>query len=130
MGIFSKLFGDSNALPVEEKVLPWIFLTNEAQLERIKKDSFQKVQVIFKHSTGCGISSMVMNKFVKNFNLDVMAVDLYYLDLLSYRSVSDAVAFQFQVVHQSPQLLIIKDGEVVHSASHYDIDANRISDFI
>ena len=129
MGIFTKLFGDTTVTK-EEKVLPWIFLTNTTQFDAIKKASFIKPQAIFKHSTRCGISSMVMKKFVKNYNLNKDEANLYYLDLLTYRNVSDEVGYQFQVLHQSPQILIIKNGEVVHTASHYDIDANRITDFI
>ncbi len=129
MGIFKKIFG-STTVKKDEKVLPWIFLTNINQLEDIKKKSTKKLQIVFKHSTRCNISSMVMNKFVKNYNLTKNDVDLYYLDLLNYRNVSDEVGFKFQVIHQSPQMLIIKNKEAVHSASHYNIDASRIFEFI
>jgi bacillithiol system protein YtxJ len=70
---------------------------------------------------------MVMNQFVSKYDLDAN-LDLYYLDLLSYRAVSDEVGYKFQVMHQSPQLLIIKNGITVAHASHgaiNDIDLNR-----
>ncbi|WP_179377308.1 bacillithiol system redox-active protein YtxJ [Winogradskyella wichelsiae] len=113
--MFKKLFGSSE--PKEEKILPWQALTDSSQLETIVEKSKTKTQVVFKHSTRCGISSMVMKQFVSAYDLD-LNVDLYYLDLLSYRSVSDEVGYKFQVMHQSPQLLVIKNGIVVTHASH------------
>jgi len=113
--MFKKLFGSSE--PKEEKVLPWIALNSIKQLDSIAEQSNTKTQFIFKHSTRCGISRMVMNQFVAAYDLDLNA-DLYYLDLLSYRDVSNEVGYKFQVLHQSPQLLVIKNGVVVAHASH------------
>jgi bacillithiol system protein YtxJ len=125
MGILNKLFG-SSAEQKEEKVLPWIFLTSIDQLEEIEKKSFKKPQILFKHSTRCSISSISMNKFVKNYNIEQEVADLYYLDLLNYRDVSNEVGYKFQVQHQSPQVLVIKDGVTIYDASHYAIQANEI----
>lgn len=123
--MFKKLFGSSE--PKEEKVLPWLPLTQVDQLNAISEKSKTKTQFIFKHSTRCGISRMVMNQFVSAYALDTNA-DLYYLDLLNYRDVSNEVGYKFQVMHQSPQLLIIKNGVAVAHASHgavNDMDLNR-----
>ncbi|QXP78982.1 MULTISPECIES: bacillithiol system redox-active protein YtxJ [Winogradskyella] len=113
--MFKKLFGSSE--PKEEKILPWQALTDISQLDTIAEKSKSKTQVIFKHSTRCGISSMVMKQFVSDYNLDIN-IDLHYLDLLSYRNVSDEIGYKFQVMHQSPQLIIIKNGVVVSHTSH------------
>ena len=129
MGLINKILGSSN-VKKEEKVLPWIFLTSESQLEEITKKSFEKTQVIFKHSTRCSISSISMNKFVRNYTVPVEDADLYYLDLLNYRSVSDEVGYKFQVMHQSPQVLVIKNGEAVYDASHYAIQTDKILELI
>jgi len=129
MGLFNKIFGSSTEQK-EEKVLSWIFLTSESQLEEITRKSFEKTQVIFKHSTRCSISSISMNKFVRNYSIPVEDADLYYLDLLNYRSVSDEVGYKFQVMHQSPQVLVIKNGEAVYSASHYAIQTDKILELI
>ncbi|AEH02771.1 bacillithiol system redox-active protein YtxJ [Lacinutrix sp. 5H-3-7-4] len=128
MGIFNKIFGDSSQ-PKEEKVLPWIPLTAISQLETIAEKSKSKTQIIFKHSTRCGISRMVMNQFIDAYNLD-LNVDLYYLDLLNYRETSNEVGYKFQVMHQSPQLLIIKNGVVVAHASHGAINELELEKFI
>ncbi|MDT0557561.1 bacillithiol system redox-active protein YtxJ [Ichthyenterobacterium sp. W332] len=132
MGLINKLFGTSSASATnkEEKVLPWIALTTIGQLSSIEEKSKTKTQVIFKHSTRCGISRMVMNQFTAAYNLEDANVDLYYLDLLSYREVSNEVGYKFQVMHQSPQLLIIKNGVTVAHASHgaiNEIDLQRFN---
>ena len=127
MGLINKLFGGS-AEPNEEKVLPWIPLSELSQLDTITEKSATKTQVVFKHSTRCGISRMVMNQFVEAYNLTENDLDLYYLDLLNYREVSNEVGYKFQVIHQSPQLLVIKNGVVVAHDSHgaiNEIDLNR-----
>lgn len=113
--MFKKLFGSSE--PREEKVLPWILLTSLDQLQEISEKSKGKTQLIFKHSTRCVISRMVINQFIENYNLETNA-DLYYLDLLSYRDISNEVGYKFNVIHQSPQLLIIKNDIVAKHASH------------
>jgi len=128
MGLINKLFGGSSE-PREEKVLPWITLSELEQLDTITEKSSTKTQVIFKHSTRCGISRMVMNQFVSAYNLTENDLDLYYLDLLSYRDVSNEVGYKFQVIHQSPQLLVIKNGVVVAHDSHGAINEIDLSRF-
>lgn len=128
MGLFNKFFNASSE-PKEEKVLPWQALTNVNQLVEIEKRSLAKTQLIFKHSTRCGISSMVINQFVSMYDLDTNA-DLYYLDLLNYRDVSNEVGYKFQVLHQSPQLLIIRNGVAVAHASHGTINELELKKYV
>ena len=128
MGFLKNIFGSSE--PKEEKVLPWIPLNDIQQLEHISNKSKTKTQVVFKHSTRCGISRMVMNQFVERYDLTEKDLDLYYLDLLSYRDVSNEVGYTFQVMHESPQLLIIKNGVVVVHASHGAINSVDLQQFL
>lgn len=97
----------------------WKELTDEGQLETIKAESKQAPTLIFKHSTRCSISNMAKGR------LDNMAdtnnATFYYLDLLRHRSLSDKVATEFNVHHESPQLLLIDDGECVYEESHNGI---------
>lgn len=125
--MFKKIFGSSE--PKEEKILPWIPLTSTEQLSTIEDQSKTKTQLIFKHSTRCGISRMVMNQFVAGYDLDLNA-DLYYLDLLSYRDVSNETGHKFQVLHESPQLLVIKNGVVVAHASHGGINELNLEQLV
>ena len=129
MGFIDKLFGGSKEVK-EEKLLPWIPLNDMQQLNHIEEKSKTKTQVIFKHSTRCVISRMVINQFVDNYSLTEKDLDLYYLDLLDFRDVSNEVGYKFQVVHQSPQLLVIKNGVVVTHESHGAINGIDLSRFI
>lgn len=128
MGIFNKIFGGTSQ-PKEEKILPWIPLTAVSQLKAIAEKSKSKTQIIFKHSTRCGISKMVINQFIDAYNLD-LNVDLYYLDLLNYRETSNEVGYKFQVMHQSPQLLVVKNEVVVVHASHGAINEIDLPKFV
>ncbi|KAA5822286.1 bacillithiol system redox-active protein YtxJ [Algibacter amylolyticus] len=129
MTMFGKLFGGSKT-PKEEKLLPWIALSELSQLDAISEKSKTKTQVVFKHSTRCGISRMVMKQFVEAYGLTETDLDLYYLDLLSYRDVSNEVGYKFQVMHESPQILVIKNGVAVAHASHGAINELDLSTFV
>ena len=129
MGIFNKLFG-SNSEVKEKKVLPWIALNSLEQLKVIESKSKTKTQVIFKYSTRCGVSRMVLNQFVDAYELAEQDLDLYFLDLISYRDVSNEVGYKFQVIHESPQLLVIIKGVVVAHSSHNGVNAIDLNSFI
>ncbi len=118
MGIFKSIFGEKSEKK-EQPIVNWIPLTDVNQLDEIIKKSSGKYQAIFKHSTRCGISSGVKRQFERQE--DTGEIDFYYLDLLSYRAISDEIAARFGVMHQSPQLLVFKNGAVAAHGSHYDI---------
>lgn len=102
----------------------WIPLQNEDQLSEIIANSFQKPQIIFKHSTRCSVSGMAKNRLDKKETPEGM--DFYYLDLIKYRSLSNKIATDFNVRHQSPQILAIKDGKSVYDESHSGITMEDI----
>jgi|SRR5687768_7422654 bacillithiol system protein YtxJ len=104
--------------------MSWIALTSEAQLDEIVKKSAEKTQVIFKHSTRCSISSVAQQRLQKAKLPDDL--DFYYLDLLSYRAISNKIAETFKVYHESPQVLVIKDGKCVYDESHLAISVDEI----
>jgi bacillithiol system protein YtxJ len=102
----------------------WISLNEPAQLELIKKQSFDQPQVIFKHSTRCSISSMAKSRLERNqFPKDI---PFYFLDLIKHREISDSIEEQFLVDHESPQVLIIRNGECVYDESHSGINMDEI----
>ena len=103
----------------------WIPLKDETGLQEIKNRSAEKTQVIFKHSTRCSISSMALNRLERATAPD--SIDFNYLDLLTYRDLSLRVANEFSVEHESPQILIIKNGECVYDESHTGISMDQIS---
>ncbi len=117
------LFFNNKSSNRTEKIsgLPWIDLVSIDGLEDLLKASFDHPQIIFKHSTSCGISRMVKSNFEKEYLQFPDTMGFFYLDLLSYRSVSNAIADRLKIPHESPQLLVIKKGETVAHASHSDI---------
>lgn len=124
------LFGNRKKKEIATSFLNWIPLTSLEQLEEIKKQSVTEAVLIFKHSTRCGISSMVIKQFEKLFTEEHQNLKVYYLDLLNYRNISDEVGYTFQVMHQSPQLLAIKNEVSVFDASHYDITQTNLTRFV
>ncbi|KEO73302.1 bacillithiol system redox-active protein YtxJ [Anditalea andensis] len=105
----------------------WEKLESLAQLEEIKKESHDKSVLIFKHSTTCSISSMAWDRLNRNWKEeDTINIKPYYLDLHSYREVSNKVAEEFDVVHQSPQVLLVQKGEVKYANSHMGINYKEI----
>jgi bacillithiol system protein YtxJ len=128
MSLFGKLFGDEKPQQIPDAY--WNYLEDIAELDAIEKESFEKPIAIFKHSTTCGISKMAWNQFQKKYNISQDKMNLYYLDLLANRSVSNEFASRFGVIHQSPQLIVIKDGKAVYNTSHESIDATQLERFI
>jgi bacillithiol system protein YtxJ len=107
----------------------WLKLVNENQLDEIQNNSFSpsiKGVVLFKHSTRCSISSMALSRFERGWTLDQETTPAYYLDLLNYRPISHLIADRFAVEHESPQVLVIKDGKCIYHASHSDINVADI----
>lgn len=103
----------------------WISLTTPEQVSEIKVKSAIKFQVIFKHSTRCSISSMVLNRLERSDMPE--GIDFYFLDLIAHRSLSNLVAESFQVHHESPQLLLIKNGTCIYEESHMGINMDELS---
>lgn len=102
----------------------WINITTAEQLDEIKERSSTTPQVIFKHSTRCSISSMAKNRLERS--TQPSHIDFYYLDLIKYRSLSSKLAEDFDVWHESPQVLIIKNGKCVYDESHSGIRMEEI----
>jgi len=97
----------------------WIALTDIAQLDRVVEDSTRKPVLLFKHSTRCSISDMAKARLDRSTLSDT--IDAYYLDLIAYRPISQAIAERFHVHHESPQILLIHHGECILDASHNGI---------
>ena len=125
MSVFSNLFGSSDKQDNSKGKINWILLTDLGQLNEIISSSKEKPVVIFKHSTRCIVSRTALKQFENEFDVETLHcnVSTYFLDLLEHRTISNEIASRFGVYHQSPQLLLIKDGKSVYDVSHSDIDA-------
>ena len=105
--------------------VPWKELTTEAQISEVVELSHEKPQLIFKHSTRCSISSMAKTRLEREWDLE--NVEPWHLELISYRNVSNAIASELGVHHESPQAILLKDGVVVHNSSHNSISVSEIA---
>jgi bacillithiol system protein YtxJ len=104
--------------------MDWKILREESQLKEIIETSTVRPQVIFKHSTRCSISSLAKNRLDRASNPEDM--DFYFLDLISFRNLSDKTADLFMVNHESPQVLLIRNGECIYDESHMNISMDGI----
>ena len=102
--------------------MDWIKLENSSQLEEIKRISAEKPVLIFKHSTRCSISSMAFDRLLRNWKLeDAEKVSPFFLDLVRFRNISDQISNDFGVYHQSPQIILVKEGKAIYDNSHMGI---------
>ena len=108
--------------------MQWKYITDLAQVDQIKKQ--EGYSLIFKHSTRCSVSMMAKKRFEMDWSVLPKNTSLYFLDLISYRDISAQIAETFQVHHESPQILLIKDGDCVLDASHSDISAEEVAEVI
>ncbi|REC44701.1 MULTISPECIES: bacillithiol system redox-active protein YtxJ [Chryseobacterium] len=124
MSFFDKIFGGKE--DASEQKSFWKKIESNEDLEKAIQDSFQHKIAIFKHSTSCFISKTVLRNFEKEIeNLD-QKIDLYYLDLLAHRPISNKIAEDLGVTHQSPQLIVIENGKAINNASHQSISVDQI----
>jgi bacillithiol system protein YtxJ len=120
--MFNGLLGTGNQLHPS-----WRELKELSDLDLIIKNSNQKKQVIFKHSTRCSISSMAFSRLKNEWDQVTQDVDFYYLDLIQYRNISNTIAEKLGVVHQSPQVIILDKAKVVNHASHNQVGVGLIN---
>ena len=128
MKFFDNLFMNGLSKNENEK-LTWNELTRIETLDDITEISKTQAVVIFKHSTRCSISKMVLSQFEENFELKG-ETKLYFLNLLLYREISNKIASRFNVHHQSPQMILIKKGIAVYNASHEEIKAEKLMNLL
>ncbi len=107
--------------------MKWNSLRSIDQIEQIKIESRHAPVIIFKHSTRCNISRASLDRLERNWqDGETPGVKLYFLDLLSYRQISDKIADEFGVYHESPQVMIIRNEKATYDRSHFDIDYHQI----
>ena len=109
--------------------MEWNELTEQSQLEQLKTQSDEQPVLIFKHSTRCSISRFALKQFENEFDLQDKIAP-YFLDLLNHRDISNEIAFQFNVQHQSPQIILLKNRVVVYHTSHENIDATELKKYL
>jgi bacillithiol system protein YtxJ len=125
MSFFDKIFGGNRASSPDQKSF-WKKIESEEDLAKAIEQSYHHKIAVFKHSTSCFISRTVLKNFEKEVESSDQQPELYYLDLLAYRPISNKIAEDFGIRHESPQLIVIENGKPVNSASHQDISLSQI----
>ena len=125
MSFFKNMFNSSEEKESNDNKINWNELTDLGQLNEIIAVSNEKPVAIFKHSTRCSVSRMALKQFENEFNSSDK-VTPYFLDLIAHRDISNEIANRFGVTHQSPQLILIKEGKAIYNVSHSDIDAEEL----
>lgn len=108
-------------------MIEWKNLSSISDLEDADKISFENDVLLFKHSTTCSISHMAKMRLESTWDLSEKLIP-FYLDLKTYRNVSDTIAEKYQVHHESPQVIIIRKGECIYDSSHLDISIEEIKE--
>lgn len=111
-------------------MLDWVKIESIDDVENISSNEGEKTHLIFKHSTRCSISSMSLNRLEKKWDISASLVQANFLDLIRYRDVSNFIANKFDVYHQSPQILLIKNGVCVFHCSHNEISVDAIKEHL
>jgi bacillithiol system protein YtxJ len=106
--------------------MKWKQLISVKQLDEIVTRSKETPVLIFKHSTRCSISSMARFRLEDDWDFPVSELEPYYLDLIAHRDISQAIADRFSIHHESPQVLLIRNGECTYDASHLDISVSEL----
>lgn len=104
----------------------WKLLTDIKQVDELALQSNQQRQLIFKHSTRCPVSSLAKNRLESKWDFEEEDFVPYFLDLIAHRQISNYLAEKFDVVHESPQVLVIQNGVCTYHASHLDIEIGRL----
>jgi len=107
-------------------MINWVSLDQASQLDEIIEISKQTPCLIFKHSTRCAISSMAKYRLESDWDFTEDELQPYFLDLIAHRSLSQQIADTFRVYHESPQVLLIRDGKCTYDASHLDISVEEL----
>ena len=110
----------------EASIDDWKVINAESHLNEIDDLSRERPIAIFKHSTSCGISAGAKHRLESEWYKIVEDLDLYYLDLLSYRAVSNAIADRYGIRHESPQIIVLRDGKPVYHTSHHRINVDDL----
>lgn len=126
MSFFNKIFAGSEQKGDNGRGGKWSDIQSESSLQSAVDRSYEVPVVIFKHSTRCFISQTVLKNFERDMQSYSGNAEFYFLDLLAHRDISNKIASDFEVTHQSPQMIVLKDGNAIKNASHQAISLNLV----
>jgi bacillithiol system protein YtxJ len=109
----------------------WKIINNKSQLVEIENESYSNPVVIFKNSSRCGISQSMLLNFQQDMRqANSGSMGFYLLDIVKNRDISSIIAQQFNLHHESPQLLVIENGECTYHKNHWNISYSDLIKYI
>ena len=129
MSFFNKMFGTNEEGSSSPKV-NWNQLDDLKVIDEAIALSYEKPVILFKHSSRCSISRFALKQFENDYNFSSEQLEPFFLDLINHRNISNEIAERFQVEHQSPQLIVVKEGVAIFSSTHSDIEAEILNKFV
>lgn len=109
-------------------MVPWSILNKPEQIDEIVAESRKVPVVVYKHSTRCGVSSAAKSDLEHDWDLQPDEIKPYYLDVVGSRDLSHQVARLFGVRHESPQIILIRNGKATFTSSHWNISVDALRD--
>jgi bacillithiol system protein YtxJ len=106
----------------------WSPISGIDNIDAILQASSEKPQLIYKHSHRCSVCILAKEELEGIADQVLDSSDLYMINVIHQRDLSNAIASTFDVRHESPQVIIIKDGEVAWKGSHWAIKGTDILD--
>ncbi|WP_175622282.1 bacillithiol system redox-active protein YtxJ [Chryseobacterium schmidteae] len=124
MSFLDKIFGGKQEQGETKSF--WSIIKSEEDLKIAIENSYAYKIAIFKHSTSCFISKTVLKNLEKEIETSDEKGAFYFLDLLAFRPISNKIAEDFGIRHESPQLIVFENGKAINNASHQDISLSQI----
>ncbi|WP_306643263.1 bacillithiol system redox-active protein YtxJ [Sanyastnella coralliicola] len=110
--------------------IQWQHLESDRDLDQAIQRSHELPVVLFKHSTRCSVSSFALRVFEQQYGYESGQIEPYFLDLIRHRDLSNRIAKELAVHHESPQMIVVKDGMAVYDTSHSQINAEVLKNYL
>jgi bacillithiol system protein YtxJ len=111
--------------------MKWSELRSVNQIAEIRQESKENPILIFKYSSRCSLSRLALDRLERSWDeSDMQSVKPYFLDLITYRDISNRIAYEFAVEHESPQVVVIDNEKSILDQSHMGIDYQTIKEVV
>ena len=104
-------------------------LRDESDWKKLLQLSNEQPVVLFKHSTRCDISDQVLKEF-QDFTSRNESITYGIVNVVEDRRLSNSIAEEMRIQHQSPQAIVIENEQPVWHASHWSINAKELEEAV
>lgn len=126
MGLFNSV---KNAFSGSDTSDIWEMISDPSQVDPIIEASKEKPQLIYKHSHRCSVCFAAKGALEQASDTVLQHADMHFVNVVRSRDASNKIASELDIRHQSPQAILVDNGEVVWHGSHGSIDADAILEY-